>query len=437
MDGDLQAGGQARRFARPDMNVEPMETRAADRSPVYVWILAALCIAGWSLTAIWPKLLAAIGILDFGTPYLDSYAILAALDAARVGADPHLTNPLDPLLRGHVYSDWWLGLHYLGLTRADNFAVAMTWIGGFGVSAWLTSRPRNWGETTWLALILISPPVLLAVKRANNDLVIFTLLAGCGLAAYAGRWWRQIVALGCLGLAAGLKYFPATAALAFLWARPVKKMPAVLLGALVTVAVAMALVAAQIDRGRFLVASGVYTMGAPLGWRDFGWQDAQCAIPSMAVIVAGAILLTIGRVTTGLAGQDAVPERFRAALGAIIILTCFVAGVSYAYRWIFVLWPAIWLWRQARAETVRGRQRIAAVTACVLLPLSLWLDGAFCLFGNYFLRGMSPADSEHLFIVWRRWTQPMHWIFMILLAGWLLDAALVIFREWWASRHES
>lgn len=419
------------------MTLKSASASDTSRPNIQIWILGAITLAGWIAAVAWPKLLEAIGIQDFGTPFLDSYAILAAVDAVRAGVDPHLSNSLDPLLRGHVYSDWWLALQYLGLTRGDNFAVAMVWIGGFGLTAWLTSRPRNWGETVWLALILISPSVLLAVKRANNDLVVFMLLAGCGLAAHAGRWWRQALAIGCLGLAAGLKYFPATGALAFLWARPIRKMPAGLLGALLAVAVVMPMVASQIDRGRFPVGSGFYTMGAALWWRDLGWRDTQSAIPGLLMIVAGAGLLAACRITTGLAVRGEIAERFRAALGAVTLLTCFVSGVSYAYRWVFVVWPAIWLWRRTRDEAITSRGRIAARIACFLLPLCLWLDGLFCLFGNSFLRGMRATAVDRLFIDWRLWTQPLCWIFMILLAGWLLEAAWVTVCEWWAARHET
>ena len=36
---------------------------------------------------------------------------------------------------------------------------------------------------------------------------------------------------------------------------------------------------------------------------------------------------------------------------------------------------------------------------------------------------------------WRLWTQPVHWLLMLLLAGWLLEGALVTAREWWSERH--
>lgn len=419
------------------MNLNSGKTDLPGTSAIQIWILAAITLAVWATAALWPRLLATAGLQDFGTPYLDSYAILAAVDAARMGNDPHLANSLDPLMRGHVYSDWWLWLQYLGLTRAHNQGMAMVWIGGFGLAAWVTSRPRNWGETLWLASILISPSVLLAVKRANNDLVIFVLLAGCGLAVSADRWLKQAFAIACLGLAAGLKYFPATGVLAFLWVRPIRRMPAAFLCALVVVGTVMNSVAGQVDRARFFVGSGFYTMGAAIWWRDFGWKDAQSAIPAVLVLVVAGMVCAMLKITTGLATRGMLGEKFRSALGAIILLTCFLSGVSYAYRWIFLIWPAIWVWRQTRDKTLGLRERAAAIVACILIPLCLWLDGTFCIFANRFLRGIPPAAADEIFYKWRLWTQPLHWILMMLLAGWLIEGAWQTAREWWSTRYEA
>ena len=406
----------------------------ADRQ---VGLLAAITLAAWLVGALRPRWLAALGISDYGTSYLDSYAVLASLDAVRAGADPHGANPLDPLMRGHVYSDWWLALRWLGLTRAHNLAVGTTWVGAFVVTAWLTARPRRLGEALWLAALFISPPFMLAVNRANNDLVIFVLLAGCGLAATAAVWWRQLVAVVCLGLATGLKYFPAPAALAFLWIRPVRRMPAIFLAALLAVVLALRSVWTEIDRGRFTVGSTVHTMGAPLWWRELGWRDSDSAVPGMLLILVMAGVLALGRITVGLSTHGKPPERLRAALGAIMLLTCFVAGVSYAYRWIFIVWPALWLWRRATEVSLPGRQRRVARAGCALVLLCLWLDGIFCLIVNRGLPPMGMARLDHLQSVWLLWTQPLDWLLMVGLAGWLLEAALATVREWWNARHEN
>jgi hypothetical protein len=419
------------------MNTSPMLPAPEAGSRRQIWLLAALTLAAWLAAAFHPGALAALGISDYGTPYLDSYAVLASLDAMRAGADPHGANPLDPLMRGHVYSDWWLGLRWLGLTRAQNFAVGTAWVGAFGLAAWTTARPRRLAETLWLAAVLVSPPMLLAIKRANNDLVIFVVLAGVAAVAGAAVWWRVLVAAGCLGLATGLKYFPAPGVLALLWVRPIRRMPPVLLAGLLAVMAAMASVWPQVNRSRFTVGSTVYTIGAPLWWREVGWTDANSALPSVLLLAAAAVGLAAGRITTGLATRGTAAGRMRAALGAIVLLACFAAGVSYAYRWIFVVWPALWLWRQATDRSLPHRDRVVAQVGCALVVLALWLDGGFCLFVNQCLPPVSPAWLDQAQVRWRLWTQPLQWLLMMLLAGWLVEAGLTTAREWWDARHEA
>lgn len=99
------------------------------RPPLVEWfaarpvgLLVGFTVTGWLAAMLWPNLLRTLGILGYGnTQFLDSYAVLAAVDAVRAGANPHGPNALDPLMRGHVYSDWWLALRWLGLTRAQFF----------------------------------------------------------------------------------------------------------------------------------------------------------------------------------------------------------------------------------------------------------------------------------------------------------------------------
>jgi hypothetical protein len=399
-----------------------------------LFLLASATVLGWMACALAPRLLLAVGITDYGQWYLDSYAVLAASDAVRAGLDPEIANPLDPLLRSHSYSDWWFALRWLGLTRDSNFLVGTVWVGVFAVVAWLTARPRNLREAGWLAVLLVSPPVLLAVNRANNDLVIFALLAGAGVAAAGATWGRQLLAFAALALATGLKFYPAPAALAFLWVRPVRRMPAALLGAAVVAGVVLVSVWPQVKRGQFPVESGLHTMGSPLLGRDLGLSDPVSVVVSLLVLTVAAVALVGGRCTTGLATRGGLAERLLAALGIIVVLACFCAGVSYVYRWIFALWMALWLWRRAGEPAESARARASFRLGATLLFFCFWCDGVLCLVVNRLLPPIPQGQIDSLQVVWRLWTQPLHWLLMMLFAGWLLDAALVTIREWWTDR---
>ncbi|MDI1319274.1 MAG: hypothetical protein PSW75_03645 [bacterium] len=401
---------------------------APDRRPVL--LLAALTVLGWMACAVWPRVLSKLGITDYGQWFLDSYAVLASNDAVRAGLSPDADNPLDPLLRSHKYSDWWLGLRWLGLTRAENFFVGLAWVGAFAVTAWQTLKPRNFRETALAAALLLSPPVLLGVNRANNDLVIFVLLALAGVAAAGTTWMRQALAWGALALATALKFYPVTAAAGFFLVRPVRRMPLALLGALLAAGLALTSVWPQMGRGVFPIATGLHTLGAALLWRDLGWSDEAARYGGLLVLAVGAAVLVRCRCTTGLATRGALKERLSAALGVIVLLACFLAGVSFVYRWIFALWMALWLWRRAGEPTEDGRAHRAFRVGAGLMLFCFWGNGILCLVVNLLLLPMAQARLDALVIAWRWGTQSLHWVLMIMLAGWLLEAAIATGTEW-------
>lgn len=392
-------------------------------------LLVLICLTGWMACVLWPKILLSLGLAAYGMTFLDSFAILATLDAVRAGQDPYVVNPLDPLGRWHVYSDWWLALRWLGVGRADNFLVGGSWVAGFALSCWLAVRPRNLRDAAWMAAVLLSPPVLLAFLRANNDLVIFVLLGFCGLAVAGSGWLRQLLGVGLLVLATGLKYYPAAAAAAFLWVRPVRRMPVLLVVAAAAAGLTLLSVWPQMARARFHIDSGVHTMGAPLLARDLGWSDAAAQGLGLGALVLGAAVLVRGRFTTGLAVRGGDRERVLAAGGAILVLACFLAGVNYAYRWIFIFWMALWLWRQAVPGAGTPREVWTARVAAGLVMFSLWSDGALCVLFNRIIP-LLPAQFAEFNAPWRLLTQPLHWALMILLAGWLLEGALASLKAW-------
>ena len=396
-------------------------------------LLAVICLTGWMACVLWPKILTGLGLAAYGMTYLDSYAILAAVDVVRAGGDPYVVNPLDPLGRWHVYSDWWLALRWLGIGRADNFLVGSSWIAAFALSCWLAVKPRNLREVGWMAALLLSPPVLLAFLRANNDLVIFVLIALVGVAATGASWLRQLLGVGALVLATGLKYYPALAAPAFLWTRPLRRMPVLVALAVAAAGLTLFEVAPQMARAKFRIDSGVHTMGAPLLGRDLGWPDQASQAVSVVVLALGAVVLVRGRFTTGLASRGEPRELMLAALGAILLLACFMAGVNYAYRWIFIFWMALWVWRQAVPGSGTPREIRTAQVACALLMFAVWSDGALCFFFNRIMP-LLPTQFADVDKPWRLLTQPLHWALMMLFAGWLLEGVLANAREWWAAR---
>ncbi|MDD3180240.1 MAG: hypothetical protein PHQ04_07785 [Opitutaceae bacterium] len=385
-------------------------------------LLVLLTIGGLLGFILAPRVQDLLGIFDFGHWFLDSYAVLAANDARRAGIGPDVPNPLDVFMRNHVYSDWWFALQWLGLTRADNFLVGSSWVIAFLITAWAGMWPSSYREAGWYTLLLLSPPVLLSINRANNDLVVFALLAAAGLILHQGKSWRLFLAWSCIALAAGLKYYPVVAGAVFLLVRPPHRMLVVCSAALLGLILIMANIWSTLGRGFFEIPHNIYTFGAPGIFRDLGWQGHGVLATSVAVLGIAASGLVLGRRTRGLADpQASLRSRAGFVLGAAVLVACFLAGSSYAYRWIFLLLLAPWLWHEAHAETNnRWRRRVAQWTLWLLLSV-LWLDGLFCFVVNSFFAPVPSDRLEQIQFLWRMARYPLDWALLALLAGWLLD----------------
>ncbi len=391
-------------------------------SPRLLFIAGSLLVLlAWTLA---PRTRAMLGLFDHGRWFLDSYIVLAASDAAREGLNPEAPNPYDVFHRPHSYSDWWFGLGKLGLTRGDNFLVGGVWVLAFLGAVFLTVRPRQLSEVLWLVLLLGSPPVMLAVMRANNDLVIFAVLAVALLALRVDSGWRLAFALAAVGLAIGLKFYPVAAGFVFLLLRPPRRMLSMVGLATLVAATILASVWSQLQRGTFRLEPEIYTMGAQIWLRDLGLTGRPVTFIIALVLLGTAAAVAVWRGwTSGLARENAAPgSRQAMTMGAAMLVFCFLGTINFGYRWIFALWLAPWLWHH--------RQVSAAARILVgLLPIILWHDSFLCLATSLWFPNLRPEQYDHIFLLWRLATQPLTWLAMIFLTGWLFELALAGWRD--------
>lgn len=393
-------------------------------SPRFVFIALTLC--GWLGLALFPTARSALGVSGDGRWFVDSHAVLAAIDADRAGLAPDAPNPLDVYGRSHKYSDGWLLLGRLGLTRADNFLVGGTWVVAFATALFLTIRPRSMGAAFWMALLAVSPPVMLGIERANNDLVIFAILAVALPALRSGGGGGFVLATAAIALATGLKFYPAVA-LGVLFTGVLDRRAAgrITLAGL-AVGLVLIAVADQIGRGTFRIEPEIYSFGARVWLMGFALAEplaVKVSIAGFALAVAGAAWRIDALRAAPSANVESDHDEARAfALGASLLAACFVTGVSHGYRLIFVLWLAPWIWLHRRRNPV-------ARLALWLAPLVLWGDGLLCLATELFFPALAAAQYERILLGWWRATQPVTWSLMGLLGGWVVARVVA----WWKS----
>jgi hypothetical protein len=413
--------------------------------------LIALVVAGLLAVALGRRVFDTLGLPDYGHWFLDSYAILAANDAVTAGLNPYDSIPFDLLKRRHAYSTWWLSLRHVGLTRADNFLFGGVSVLGFLAIAIAGMRPRSAREAVFLATVMLSPPVLLAVNRANNDLILFALIGGAMLLAHRtsapGRTTLLAVALV---IATGLKFYPAAAILGLaLLDSSARRGLRVTILAFAAAGAVLWSERTALARGAFVFPDSVYRFGSPVIWSGAKLGQTSVLALSAGLLAVVAWLLARGGLTRGLrdqSGENAVrpeadgartsrlaadgsgsglitheAERWQFTVGGLILLGCFVAGTSFAYRWVFALWLVPWLWQQSTGGPRRGIARLALATVVV----SLWQDGLFCAAIHLWF----PTANPRIETVWRYVTQPINWVLMALIAGWLLEAAMQTSRQ--------
>lgn len=388
------------------------------------WGMVAVAAGYYGCFFAWPRRFFAVGVNHLGVWFLDAYAILASNEALALGLDPYAPNPLDPLTRPHVYSHWWLGAN--GLARADTRWVGLALVAAFLVVAVARLRPREPREAAWYLLVLCSSPLLLAVERANNDLVVFLLLTPVVPCLLDGRRLVRMAALVPIALATGLKFYPAVAGLALLAVVDRRE----LRDRLILAGLAFALVGASVaeDLGRFgsiaPKAEGLMTFGAVNLLESAGVHGR----------VAQALALALGTLPIIFSLRSAIFSRWEIAaadradwlgfvLGAALLTGCFFLGTNYAYRWIFALWMAPLLWRLPRDQNAPPAVRRFAALTAALLVFALWFDalasGALNLFVGRVTSDTMMRWADRIFAV----EQPVTWAFFACLLGWIAHFA--------------
>jgi hypothetical protein len=297
-------------------------------------------------------------------------------------------------------------------------------------------RPRAWSEIAWLLAVLCAPPVLLALDRANNDLVIFVLLAPgvpCLLSPRAGV--RLLVA-PLLALGVALKAYPVVALPILLAGANPRDTRRLLFVSMLSLLVLLPDTARDFRHYAGIVpeTEGLMTMGSRNLFVGLGLSlpMARLAGPLAGLLVIVAFLRTKPFLSWKIAEADR-GAWLSFIFGATLLTGCFFAGASFAYRWIFSLWLVPLLWQLPRDAAAPVAVRRWAMATAALLLVALWADAAA---SSVLGRFAGPATPEKIMQTADRFfylEQPLTWAFFICLLAFLThfgrDAVLRLFNE--------
>jgi hypothetical protein len=318
---------------------------------------------------IWPQALA-----PHGAVFVDMQGHLASSHAHATGTlrtgEPV---PGDQLGRIHAGPTSMLWLGYLGLGPEHTKGFTAACLVAFLLAATVTASPASRGQALYLALALVSPPVLLLVERGNVDLLVFAVLAAAfrllARASLGARWIGWGVIAGFMGF----KYYPAAAFAALLETAAAKREKLMALG--LGLAAAALFMLTQFDALRFVSAHQVENRFYPFfGVRELPVMAGYDYLAAPRIGVAIWLVLVAG--LTRLPGPVAPVEtgdgsRKTAFIGgAAVLLFCFLATSSPDYRLVFFLFCAPWLWTLGATRTPAGR---LATTCLALFFVGAWL----------------------------------------------------------------
>jgi len=362
-------------------------------------LLAAFGLLYEADPRLYHAILVAWGVVPFRFPFLDTHAVLSAVDCARLGFDPYHDDPCDALTRAYNYSPLILEATVLPVTRAWNGAVGVALALMFFVAAASLPAPRRARERWIMALALLSTSCAFAIERGNIDLLIFVLLTVAGH-ALRGRFAARAVAYALIVATALLKFYPLVVLATALRETP-RRLAAVVACVAIVGAAFVWHYGHDLRVTLSLVPDGSYftdLFGAknlPLG---LGELLTPLPVPPRFLLL-GAYALFAVLVFYGVRTALAVSRRVAAmeslqeatflfmAIGALLIVGCFFAGQNIGYRgihFLFVLPALLALGRADNAPPV-------FVRAAVMIVFLMWGEA----FREALFHHLDPAGTNN------------------------------------------
>ena len=363
---------------RSDMDISPT-IRPIRPSWDGRWVIAALLLAYFVLLAAtmqttgyyhaWRML----GVPGLKPLFADLRDITSSADSARLGYDPLVKNPENPYQVPLDYPRLWLaGAVFLGIHQTDTVWLGFALAGAFYACLFFfVGRISAWEGAYW-GVLLCAPPVMLAVERGNNDLVIFMLLAA-GLLALRRSGARPWPAYAMIGLGGLLKLFPIVAFM-LAWREKPRRALAILAAA--AAVFALYLYATRADL-RAINAAVPRALASSYGSRIYFYgvadhypEDVPSLVWTVLAVLAMGVVAGLARLRLPKPATLRPAETDAMLVGGSIFAATFIVGSNYNYRLVMLLFALPGLLRLAGGGV--GPHRLLA-RAMLLAIATGWL----------------------------------------------------------------
>jgi len=359
-------------------------------------------------TALYDLIISAWGVIPFDFPFLDIHGVIASSACWHQGINVYVVNPCDVLGRLFQYSPLLLTIVPKMPAHAATPYVGLLVNGVFMLSLILLPMPRRATDVALMVLALLSSAIVFGAERANIDLMIFA--AATVIAVLMQRTARaRVVAYAAIAIVALIKYYPVTLFILALRERP-KHFVAVAVGvvALIAIFVAAYYTDLVLAFGHLPVPQyftdefGSRNLPDGFGMIDPGIRPAVVGVPLVAAAVFGSLVLAI----RSQAAWRRVPpsEATFFTVGAVLLVGCFFAGQSIAYRSVFLLLVLPGLMMLARSAE-GFMSRIFGATAGIAVCL-MW--------GELFRIAILVALPRAAFVYWLSRELAWWWLIAVL-----------------------
>lgn len=290
-----------------------------------------------------------LGVNPAPTLFYDARNVAAAADCWGGGHDPLIENPCDPAGRIMNYPRVWVLLHFLGLTQDRTLVFGGIVVALFLGSVLLLVGRLSIPEGVIVAVAVVSPAVMLAIERANMDLVIFALFVGAVFAWAARERLTPLLSPAIVLMAGIMKLYPVFALPAFAFTGR-RRMTWVVAAAFAAMGVYLLLtlddlrVVMQAPEGGLLYSFGARILIGDLYHR---WWPGEWAFGSLlAQLIAAVPVVILSAFAWSWARRRlprmSVVDRESSTilafnLGALTYLGTFVTRKSGDYRLVFLL----------------------------------------------------------------------------------------------------
>ena len=314
--------------------------------------------------------------------FLDTHAVLSAVQCINMGVDAYLTNPCDHLQRAYTYSPLWMGLTVFSVTEAWLVPVGLAVDCAFLASLFLLPAPRSNAAALVLTLTTVSGATAFALERGNTDLVLFTLVAMTATLLTRSPRARAL-GYAFAFLAGLLKYYPMVVMAVAARETP-RRLITIFVVALGALALFIGVVWTDLLKAFSNIPGGSYS-GDMFGSVNVAGLlsvlfegDSRVRVVahvSMGIVaVAVAAVLAFRRSTSAALARLTDNEAAFLQVGSLLVLGCFFAAQNIGYRAVHLIICMPGLLALA-AVAPEFRFRRAPLAAMLLIWTMAWRRG--------------------------------------------------------------